>query len=482
MTERVAVTSVMVALAACVAVLGDAAWGAVRPVAAGSTQQPAGTGDWTAAEETAGSAGTVELRFGGGRVTGKILSMTGNGLRMRPDIGEERTILWSHVGGVSGPAAGKFAATFAAMAEGVWRLTARVNRGDAEGAELLYDKLEASGTLDGLRGASRRAAMRTVIQLRLSRGFVTGAARAYFESLAATGALADEALVGGGSVQGSGDWGGESTPGNNRAAVDGVTGLCPNLPPAFSAQLSGGGLAALAQWPGWAACTALPGAAGEVARWYETEAISAAGGRTVLLEGLLPVMDVGGAATAGPEVLTRMVVQAARGNAEQRRAAREWLGRRLAAEAAKVEGAGAGGSGDARGAGAKFGEDGLVERSWQEAWCRLGIGRSLLAESDAADRRRGMLELLHVPAEFAQRLPLAAAVALSDVATELEKQGDLSTAAALRADLRQLLPFGGVDEEGRETGWTTGGRGAANGSSAGGGPTMDEKIDPETKK
>jgi len=464
--------SLLLVFAACGAAPVNAARGEFGLGTPAAVNQPGAVGN--AAGEAAAVAGTVGLRFGGGRVTGQILSMNGDGLRMRPDIGEERTILWSHVAGVSGPAAAKFATSFAPMAEGLWRVTARVNRGDAEGAELLYDKLEASGTLAGLSGASRRAALRTVTNLRLARGFVSGAARAYFESLAATGALADDATAGGGSGGGLGDGSGDGAPTSIRAAVDAATGLCPNLPPAFSSQLSGGGLAALAQWSGWAECTALPGAAGEVARWYETETIGASGGKTVLLDGVLPAVDLNGAATAGPEVLTRMVVQASRGNAEQRRAAREWLRRRLAAEAAK--GGGAGG-GEGRGAGGKMGEDGPVERSWQEAWCRLGIGRSLLAENDAADKRRGMLELLHVPAEFAQRLPLAAAIALADVATELERQGDLGTAAALRADLRQLIPLGGVEAEGRASG-----SGAANSSSAGGGPTMDEKSDPETKK
>ncbi len=469
MSERAAAMNVLLMFAACAAAPIDPARGEV-----GRGMQPAvSLQAGSAASDARAVAGTVELRFGGGRVTGQILSMNGDGLRMRPDIGEERIILWSQVAAVSGPAAAKFAASYAPMAEGLWRVTARVNRGDAEGAELLHDKLEAGGTLAGLSGASKRAALRTVTNLRLARGFITGAARAYFESLAATGTLADDPTASSGIASGSGDGSGDGTLTGIRAAVDAATGLCPNLPPVFSSQLSGGGLAALAQWPGWAECTALPGAVGEVARWYEAEAISASGGKATILDGALPAVDPAGAATAGPEVLTRMLVQASRGNAEQRKVARDWLRRRLAAEAAK-----GGGGGDSKVPGAKVGEEGLVERSWQEAWCRLGIGRSLLAESDAADKRRGMLELLHVPAEFAQRLPLAAAIALADVATELEKQGDLGTAAALRADLRQLIPLGGAESEGR----TAGLGGAANSSSAGGGPTMDEKTDPETKK
>lgn len=481
MSDRAAVMSVIIALAAYAALRGDAARAGERPQADAALQQPAATSGGEVAGEALGITGTVDLRFGGGRVTGQILSMTGDGLRMRPDIGQERIILWSQVAGVSHPAAKKFAATFAPMAEGLWRLTARVNRGDAEGAELLYDKLETSGALAGLSGASKRATLRTVTNLRLSRGFVTGATRAYLESLAATGALADDAAASGESASGSGDLGGQGTLASIRAAVDSTTGLCPNLPPAFSTQLSGGGLPALAKWRGWPACTALPGAAGEVARWYETEAIGASGGAMTLLDGALPPIDMNAAATAGPEVLTRMVVQAGRGNIEQRKAAREWLRRRLAAEAAKGGGAGVAGgagNGDGRGAGVKNGEDGLVERSWQEAWCRLGIGRSLLAETDAAEKRRGMLELLHVPAEFSQRLPITAAIALADVAAELEKQGDLNAAASLRADLRQLLPLGGVEAESRAAGRG----GAANSSIAGGGPTVSEKSDPETKK
>jgi len=47
--------------------------------------------------------------------------------------------------------------------------------------------------------------------------------------------------------------------------------------------------------------------------------------------------------------------------------------------------------------------DGFIDDhrgTWMEAWCRIGIGRSLLRESDESDRRRAVIEFLHVPSHL----------------------------------------------------------------------------------
>jgi len=69
--------------------------------------------------------------------------------------------------------------------------------------------------------------------------------------------------------------------------------------------------------------------------------------------------------------------------------------------------------------------------TWREAWSRAAIGRSLLLEPDEASRTMGVVELLHVPARFAQQQPALASLALRDAASALRTMGDDAGAQAL---------------------------------------------------
>src|SRR5262249_52404407 len=68
------------------------------------------------------------------------------------------------------------------------------------------------------------------------------------------------------------------------------------------------------------------------------------------------------------------------------------------------------------------------------------IGRSLLREDDPKDRRRGVTELLHVPARYADALPHLSALALAESASAMKELGDTGSAAILVRELRTPYP------------------------------------------
>lgn len=439
----------------------------------------------------------VTLRGGKGTVRGDVLSMSGAGLAIRSggSGGSVSYIMWGRVAAVAGDAEAEFAAGYAKLADGLWRIEVRAARGDFDGAEVLYEKLDAAGVLASAAGPSRRRLGETLTGLRLARGYVTGGMKTYLQALAATATLTGQSdeLAGAAGQSGTGAMGG--------GVIDVGTGLCPSLPPVLHAGLSGGAAAALARWPGWEELVALPGAAGEISRWYQAEAMVAAGQRPAVLDLAVVGPGAGEASGAGggPEMLVRSMVVAAHGNAEQRKAARAWLQRKLAGELARSRsaataapaggGSGGGGSGNAGGnpgaspgsGGAGSAEELLSDRGWIEAWCRLGIGRSFLREPEAGDRRKGLLELMYLPAVFAERLPLPTAMGLAEAAAELEKMGDAEAARTLRADVQKLIPGAALEAA------PMGGQGGQGGSetetpySSGGGamPLVPEQEKPK---
>lgn len=125
--------------------------------------------------------------------------------------------------------------------------------------------------------------------------------------------------------------------------------------------------------------------------------------------------DSGGRSLATAIDLVNTIVQARAGAADARAKARDRLSAALSAELASTPG------------------------SWREAWLRAGLGRSLLRESDDQSRTLGMLELMHLPARFAEVQPRLAALALAEVAREMARRGRLPESDALMALLRGPL-------------------------------------------
>jgi hypothetical protein len=60
---------------------------------------------------------------------------------------------------------------------------------------------------------------------------------------------------------------------------------------------------------------------------------------------------------------------------------------------------------------------------WSDAWVRVAIGRSLLMESDAEERRKGVVQLLYLPARGGAEDVYLTGVALAEAAVALEAIG-----------------------------------------------------------
>jgi hypothetical protein len=78
--------------------------------------------------------------------------------------------------------------------------------------------------------------------------------------------------------------------------------------------------------------------------------------------------------------------------------------------------------------------------SWMEAWCRIGLGRSLIREEESGARLRGVIELLHLPARFGTEHPNLAGVALADAAVTMAELGDVEAARSLKDELIAKFP------------------------------------------
>ena len=82
--------------------------------------------------------------------------------------------------------------------------------------------------------------------------------------------------------------------------------------------------------------------------------------------------------------------------------------------------------------------------TWQEAWARAALGRSLLMEESREERDRGVLHLLHVPARFARAQPHLAAVSLAEAGRALHRHGDHESVSQILLELRNRYPQHGA--------------------------------------
>jgi hypothetical protein len=188
--------------------------------------------------------------------------------------------------------------------------------------------------------------------------------------------------------------------------ADEETGLVPRLPPIWT---PGPALSALAASTDWSSLKAAGGAAGALGELYEIAAKFEAGEK----------VEIG---PARPEpVGVRLVydVVAARcGSADERAAARERLRVRIAPAGRKA----------------------ATPPPWVEAWCRVALGRSLVREEAETERLLGVVELLHIPARFADEWPELAGLALGEAAVALAAAKDEAGASALKTELTTRFP------------------------------------------
>lgn len=345
----------------------------------------------------------------------------------------------------------------------VWRAASRLERGDLPAAEALFEALfqtmqtrpvprsaviggsaDNAALLDTL-GAGPTSAIicEGVLRCRLSRGGQAGSLIAFMEWVRAarrgpasvagvwhdpvsTAAASTPEWIGGRlGAQTDTTTGATPLP----AMFDAGTGLVIELPPMFVPEPALVALAESDQWSRYISTSTTSTAEGsmpgrptldELAGWYraairfeaglsaEKPAASGSGGRAA-----------GGSASSGDSGvglrLMRDIVTSRIGEPNERDAARTALRARYVGTRAEPP-------------------------AWIEAWCRCAVGRSLILEADPEVRRRGVLELLYVPAAFSTQAPYLAGLSLANAAVTLQELGDSAAAGVLVRELRARFP------------------------------------------
>ncbi len=325
---------------------------------------------------TCGPMAQVELR-GSGEVYGDAVTAVAlQGVTVR--VGSVEEVLgWDRVRRVQGEWAVE-AEPFAAMARDAWRARTRLERGDIQAAEPIFERLFEVHA--GAAGPTARVVASGLFRCRIARQSRTLAIGPWLALLAAL------------EPGGSGADGGEET-------LDARTGLAPALPPI---------------WLGTPAVQAFA---------RDEPAIGASGGeRAALLAALyhasarvecgleadLPPLDDADEGVS----LVGAIVRSRGGAAEERADARLWLERRLNAEPS----------------------------AWVEVWCRAALGRSLVREPDPETKRLGVVELLGVFVRHRGVNDVITCTALAEAAVTLHDLGDGRGAAAVYAELLALDP------------------------------------------
>lgn len=366
---------------------------------------------------------TVSLRGSAEPAVGQVQPLDRAGVTIKtggaPDGARElRVISWDRVRLVTAAdgSPAPMAPALSAYADGLFRARTRLERGDIDLAARAAERLYARGeTIEGPSGA---LLAECVLRVRLARGAHASAVAPWLRLLnvraAAPAAKADLPVWTGGTTSLS-------------PVIDPATGLCPALPPIFSTLRGPAAVRTLADEAWSLAAPSAPVAerVRELAAWYKAAASHAAG-----IIAPLPATASAGAVTDDGVQLVHELVLARAGSAGERERARAALQQRLAAldtqDFADETDPPAPAS------------DTIVRARWAAGWCHAGLGLSLLREESPESRRRGVLELLHLPARFADELPQLTRIALAEAAEALRSQGQPAGAALLDDELREL--------------------------------------------
>jgi len=414
-------------------------------------------GQVQAGQPNEGVNASVEFRGSGGVVEAPVEVLSA-GLLVRPRdaAGGQTTqvVAWHRVRDVRGD--GLSVGAWGEVGQELMRAVARIERGDGalagDVAEPLYARLLGAGEL---RGPTGLVLCEVVTRVRLERQGPGGATLAWLRWLQVAAEHAPS--VGGAGGGGGGgasqatswtkaQWVGQRT--TLTPVVDERTGLCPQLPPVFGRGLTGPALVAMlasAEWPATDEKSIMSagagGAAGDprrdalvialayrVAAQFESGGEAALGAAGASGVGVVKLAEQKQGEAAG---LVLDIVAARVGDAGVRVEARKRLSERLASlrrdeTTSEIEP-----------------DDAPIDRTWQRAWVHLGLGRSLLRETEADQRRRGLVELLHVPALFQVEHPSLAALALLEARSEA---GGMNLGAgaieAIERELREGLGLG----------------------------------------
>lgn len=385
--------------------------------------------------------GQVVLRGHEAPPPGDVIEVTLDGVSVQDERGAAIILGWDRVREVRGVFADQ-AAAHASLSDQVWRARVRIERGDAYAAEPLLEK--PFEMFEGRGGPTAMVIAEGLLRARLRRGAQVAAVRPWIALLHARQSTGPANL--------HREW---ATEAGLPDVVDTNTGLVPALPPIWF------------DWPAVVAFAAagreragegLKGPAALEALYFHAARFEC-GWRDEF-----PAVDRSSWAVA----MVADIVRARTGSPGERSRARDGLRAALTA----------------------------APEPWLEAWIRVGMGRSLVRESDPESRLLGVAELLTVPARLSQANPYLAGMALAEAAIVLHGLGDARGAAALRAELLDAYPdhpaatwnrirdwpptsggqAGAIDSPDRASAWDSGTQRLAPGRGESG-DSLDESMD-----
>lgn len=321
--------------------------------------------------------GAIELR-GGVEVSAPIEAVTLTGVRVGGSA--PRTIAWDRIKVITGEFASD-ALEYEEIADAAWRARTRLARGDAMMAEPLFAWLFNLYQLED--GPTAELVTTGYLRCLLDRGAQADAVAPWLDTIRLGAVVADPDASNG------------SEPGP----------LQPRLAPIFEDSPE---LRALAESGLPSKLQATGGQAHALAWWY-AEAARFDAGLPKQLVTTRP--NEQGADEDDLEFIERLVLCRTGDRAERKRA-RAQLERVYESDTG----------------------------TWREAWARTAVGRSLLLEDDEHEQHLGIIELLHVPARYADDQPALAALALRDAARAMRNLGDHQAADALLEQLRSIDP------------------------------------------
>jgi hypothetical protein len=333
------------------------------------------------AAAAAAAQSELTLRDGSAPPEGRVASCSIEGVVVASPVTGELIVGWERVRTVSGEH-GAEAGAFGGVSDQAWRALARLERGDIPAAEPLLEGLFM--TFADRTGPTAAAVSGGLLRCRIDRGAHTLAVGAWLSWLHATGADRRRWF----------DPDASATVG----AVDGATGLLPELPPIWldlsSVRVFGDAPAAGASFGGREQA---------LAELYRHAARARSGGREPMPRLTSP----------DPGVHLVWDIVAAQSAITQERAA----GRRAVEVRLRAEPAG-----------------------WVDAWLRTALGRSLLLEPEAEQRQRGVIELLRVRVAHERDCPYLAGLSLADAAVAMRSLGDADAGGMLRRELLDRFP------------------------------------------
>lgn len=283
--------------------------------------------------------------------------------------------------------------------EQVWRAAARLERGDWKAAEPLFEQLFAARfqsspntqqqqqPAETTQGPTSQIIAEGLLRSRLHRGVHLQAVEPWlhYARLAESRASSTEPWIGGRT--------------SLDPVLDALTRLPPNIPPIWSPDRV---MERVSQEQFWQHVESGTGVAAAIARLYRA---------SMEVERGIPIDPALSAVSrhrgdAGIELTRDILLSRGGRDADERESARRRLNERARSD---------------------------TSPRWVEAWCRAAIGRSLIREPAEQDRRRGMIELMHLPARFSATQPTLTALALAEVAWTLEDLAEPQAAAVVRS-------------------------------------------------